>query len=141
MRYPPVIPASSTPPKSTSRQVSVSIRWTLVVTRRATASAAATERSGHDAVFEALHADPCEQDAEADQRAVDRGQRHVWDVADQRGAETLGHVHDGVGEHEDLQPTHTLQRLPWKVGATQERERQDDQREQQRHLERLHLGA
>ena len=61
-----------------------------------------------DALVEPRDADPREQSAERDECAVDRIQRHVRDVAHERGAKTLSHVDDRVRQDRPAQPRRPL---------------------------------
>src|SRR4029079_8295953 len=101
----PTTPRSCSPvPSRTARTPTAAATCAACISSgRRTAARTSVPSSGDDSVLEALHADPGEQGAEADESAVDREQRHVRDVADQRGTETLGHVDDRVDEYEDLQ--------------------------------------
>src|SRR5262245_40154221 len=69
---------------------------------------------------EAGETGPGEERREPDQRGVDRPEAHVR-RGGQCGAEPLAHVHERVDEHEELEPTDRLERLPRVVDRTQHR--------------------
>ena len=85
-------------------------------TRRAAAPGGCRRRHVRTALAEAVEPEPHEHDGEADQRGVDREQRHVRDVG-QRGPEALAHVHERVDQHSPLQPGDRPERRPRVVDA------------------------
>ena len=92
-------------------------------------------------LLETVDAELQEHDREADQRDVDRPRGHVRDAARERHAHALAHIDERVDEHDELQPRQRRKALPGVVDRAEERHRDDEQAEDQRHLPRFDVCA
>src|SRR3954467_61571 len=76
-------------------------------------------------------------DRAADEREREPPDRHVWQLRRQRGSQRLTHVDHRIQEYEHLEPENRRQHRPRVVDAPEEREREHDDGEEERHLARV----